>query len=161
MNEIDQDLSGELSLLSVKGNLVMASLIFSFNLFIASTIAAGVVYSASWGMTNVSASLIQCFFRLLFWSIITEKNEKAVGYEVFVPGKCLTGEQSLCPSIHFLQLFRDFFHMCNFFTFIRKITFLSFCCFEISDVICDNDRIHYIGFQSKVPLPQNAYFLNP
>lgn len=73
MNETDEDLSRELSLLSVKGNLVMASLIFSFNLFIASTIAAGVVYSASWGMTNLSASLIQCFFRLLFWSIITEE----------------------------------------------------------------------------------------
>lgn len=74
MNEIDEALSMEFSLLSVMGNSVMASLIFSFNLFIASTIAAGGVYSTSWDMTNLSASLIQCFFLLLFWVIMTEKN---------------------------------------------------------------------------------------
>lgn len=111
-------------------------------------------------MTNISASLIQCFFRLLFWCIITEKMRMLVMKPLFQGNVWQENKAFVQVFISYNSLETSF--ICAiFFTFIRKITFLSFCCFEISDVICDNDRIHYIGFHSKVSLPQNTYFLNP
>lgn len=126
---------------------IVTDFFFPFNLFIASTIPAREEYSTSWDMTNFT-----CFsnttFLLIVFLVCNNKKAKMLWVmkslflgNVWHSGKCLIGEQSLCPSIHFLQPGGDFLKYVIFF-FKSIHLYFFFYCFEISDVTYDNDVLY-------------------
>lgn len=113
---------------------IVTDFFFPFNLFIASTIPAREEYSTSWDMTNFT-----CFsnttFLLIVFLVCNNKKAKMLWVmkslflgNVWHSGKCLIGEQSLCPSIHFLQPGGDFLK-CVIFFFLNPSIYTFFLMF--------------------------------